>query len=239
VKHDPPPSEPPDGPRSNVVLLGWVAFWSGMSQEMIYPLLPTFVVLALSSSRAVLGVIEGALVVGVTVARLVTARLLDRNASPRRLTRISYAISLLARPLMAAAPSVGIVGALRVADGLGKGGKDAPRDTLVVADAGIGTAGRSFGLQRTLDTLGSVAGPLAAGAVLLVAGHGTGGLRLVFALAALPALAAAFALRRIHDSPPPERASNQPRPPLTRPFVVLLVAVTLFFSFAANLSQES
>src|SRR5581483_10958225 len=64
-------------PRSNVVLLGWVAFWSGMSQEMIYPLLPTFVVLALSSSRAVLGVIEGALVVGVTLARLVTARLLD------------------------------------------------------------------------------------------------------------------------------------------------------------------
>jgi len=162
--------------RSNVVLLGWVAFWSGMSQEMIYPLLPTFVVLALSSSRAVLGVIEGALVVGVTMARLLTSRLLDRDASPRRLTRLSYAVSLVARPLMAAAPTVAVVGALRVADGLGKGGKDAPRDTLVAAEAGIGTAGRSFGLQRTLDTLGSVAGPLAAGAVLLVAGHGTGGL---------------------------------------------------------------
>lgn len=215
-------------PRSNVVLLGWVAFWSGMSQEMIYPLLPTFVVLALSSSRAVLGVIEGALVVGVTLARLVTARLLDRDASPRRLTRASYALSLVARPLMAVAPTVGVVGVLRVADGLGKGGKDAPRDTLVAADAGLGTAGRSFGIQRMLDTLGSVAGPVAAGLVLLAAGHDEAGLRLAFALAAIPAVAAALALRRIHDAPPPDRPAGVERPPLSRPFIVLLVAVTLF-----------
>lgn len=215
-------------PRSNVVLLGWVAFWSGMSQEMIYPLLPTFVVLALSSSRATLGVIEGALVVGVTFARIVTARMLDRDASPRRLTRVSYAVSLVARPLMAFAPTVGVVGVLRVADGFGKGGKDAPRDTLVAADAGITTAGRSFGIQRMLDTLGSVAGPVAAGLVLLAAGHGERGLRLAFALAAIPAVAAALALRRIHDAPPPDRPPDAERPPLSRPFIILLVAVTLF-----------
>ena len=224
------PSVEPDAsaPRSNVVLLGWVAFWSGMSQEMIYPLLPTFVVLALSSSRATLGVIEGALVVGVTFARIVTARMLDRDASPRRLTRVSYAVSLVARPLMAFAPTVGVVGVLRVADGFGKGGKDAPRDTLVAADAGITTAGRSFGIQRMLDTLGSVAGPVAAGLVLLAAGHGERGLRLAFALAAIPAVAAALALRRIHDAPPPDRPPDAERPPLSRPFIILLVAVTLF-----------
>ena len=214
--------------RSNVILLGWVAFWSGMSQEMIYPLLPTFVVVTLGSSRAVLGFIEGSLVVGVTLARLATARMLDRDASPRKLTRVSYAISLIARPLMAFAPTVGVVGVLRVADGLGKGGKDAPRDTLVAADAGIATAGRSFGIQRMLDTLGSVAGPVAAGVVLLVVGHGARGLRLAFALAALPAVAAAFALRRVHDAPPPEHTPGVERPRLSRPFVVLLVAVTLF-----------
>ena len=223
-----PPAPDTTGRRSNVVLLGWVAFWSGMSQEMIYPLLPTFVVLALGSSRAMLGVIEGALVVGVTLARLATARMLDRDASPRRLTRISYAVSLVARPLMAVAPTIGVVGALRVADGLGKGGKDAPRDTLVAADAGVDTAGRSFGVQRMLDTLGSVAGPVAAGVILLAAGHGERGLRLAFALAAIPAIAAAFALRRIHDSPPPDRPADAERAPLSRPFIMLLVAVTLF-----------
>jgi MFS family permease len=205
-----------------------VAFWSGMGQEMVYPLLPTFVVVALGSSAATLGAVEGALVVGVTLARLYTARLLDRGASPRRLTRISYAMSLLARPLMAAAPGIAAVGSLRVLDGFGKGGKDAPRDTLVAADAAVGRAGHSFGVQRALDTLGSVVGPLLAGGVLLVVGHDEAGLRTVFALAVIPAVGATAMLRRVHDAPPsPPRPAGQ-RLDLPRPFLVLLAAVTIF-----------
>jgi MFS family permease len=195
---------------------------------MVYPLVPTFVVVVLHSSRAGLGVIEGALAVGVTIARLFSARLLDRGSSPRRLTRISYALSLAARPLISLAPSFGAVGALRVVDGLGKGGKDGPRDTLVAADATEGAAGHSFGVQRALDTLGSVAGPVVAAGILLLVGHQAAGLRLVFALAALPALGAVWALRRVHDAPPAMRDPDQARVPLTRPFLVLLVAVTLF-----------
>lgn len=217
---------PSTSPR-NVVLLGWVALFSGMAQEMVYPLLPTFVVVALASSRAGLGAVEGALAAGVTLARLVSARLVDRGVSPRRLTRVSYGLSLTARPLVALAPGVGVVGALRVADGLGKGGKDAPRDTLVAAAAGAGRAGRSFGLQRALDTFGSVLGPLAAGALLLVLGHGSNGLRIAFALSALPAIGAVVALRRLDDAPVAARDPAR-GDPLGRPFLALLVATTLF-----------
>jgi MFS family permease len=213
--------------RDNVVLLGWTALFSGMSQEMVYPLLPTFVVVALGSSKTTLGAVEGALAVGVTVARLGSARLVDRGASPKRLTQWSYLLSLVARPLLALAPTVGVIGALRIVDGLGKGGKDAPRDTLVASDARTGREGRSFGLQRALDTFGSVIGPLAAGGLLLVLGHGPTGLRWTFALAAVPALGAAWTLRRVHDVPPPphQRAGREP---LGRPFGWLLVAVMLF-----------
>jgi MFS family permease len=222
-------SAAPAARRSNVVLLGWAAFWSGMAQEMIYPLLPVFVVVALGASKARLGAVEGGLAVGVTVARLATGRAVDRGGSPLRLTRASYALSLLARPLLALAPSVAVVGALRVVDGLGKGGKDAPRDVLVAVDAVAGRAGRSFGLQRMLDTLGSVAGPLVAGAVLLVVGRGEPGLRVVFALAALPAVGAAVQLARAHDAPPPATpAPGVRRARLPRPFWVLLGALTVF-----------
>src|SRR5436305_11196033 len=144
--------------RSNVTTLGWAAFWSGMAQEMIYPLLPIFLVVALSSSKTALGAVEGLLGVGVTVARLWTGRAVDRGGSPLRLTRVSYALSLIARPLIALAPTVFVVGVLRVADGLGKGGKDAPKAVLVAADADQAHMGRSFGIQTMLDTLGSVAG---------------------------------------------------------------------------------
>lgn len=214
--------------RSNVRLLGWVSFWSGMAQEMVYPLLPLFLVVALTASKASLGAVEGLLAVGVTVARLVTGRRVDHGDSPRRLTRISYAISLIARPLMALANSVPMVGMLRVADGFGKGGKDAPHDVLVAADTEAATAGRAFGLQRMLDTLGSVAGPLAVAVVLFVAGHDETGLRIAFALSMIPALGAAWCLRRVHDTARVVHDPEQAKVPLGRPFVALAVAVGVF-----------
>jgi MFS family permease len=215
-------------PHNNVTTLGWTSFWSGMAQEMVYPLLPIFLVVALSSSKTSLGLVEGLLGVGVTVARLASGRALDRGGSPLRLTRYSYALSLIARPLIALAPSVFVVGVLRVADGLGKGGKDAPKAVLVAADADQGRMGRSFGIQTLLDTLGSVAGPAIAGCILLVAGHGESGLRICFALAAIPALGALRNLRRAHDIPVVARDRKEPRASLGRPFYVLLAAVLIF-----------
>ncbi len=233
----PEPSENPrphgtettsDRPLSNVRLLGWVAFWSGMAQEMVYPLLPTFLVVALAASRTSLGAIEGLLAVGVTIARLVTGRRVDRGDSPRRLTRISYAISLISRPLMAVATAVPMVGVLRVADGFGKGGKDAPRDFLVAADTEDTTAGRAFGLQRMLDTLGSVAGPLAVAGVLFAIGHGETGLRIAFGLSVIPAIGAAMCLRRVHDTAPVVHDPDHAKIPLGKPFVALAIAVGVF-----------
>jgi MFS family permease len=213
---------------NNVTTLGWTSFWSGMAQEMVYPLLPIFLVVALSSSKTALGAIEGLLGVGVTVARLWTGRAMDRGASPLRLTRVSYGVSLVARPLIALAPTVFVVGILRVADGLGKGGKDAPKAVLVAADADQERMGRSFGIQTLLDTLGSVAGPAIAGVILLLAGHGESGLRICFALAAIPALGALRNLRRAHDAATVARERSEPRASLGRPFYVLLAAVLIF-----------
>jgi MFS family permease len=213
---------------SNVTTMGWASFWSGMAQEMIYPLLPIFLVVALSSSKTALGTIEGLLGVGVTIARLLTGRAMDHGRSPLRLTRVSYGLSLVARPLIAVAPTVAVVAVLRVADGLGKGGKDAPKAVLVAADADRAAVGRAFGIQTLLDTLGSVAGPAIAGLILLIAGHGESGLRICFALAAIPAVGAVRQLARAHDTPVPARDPKAHRASLGKPFYVLLAAVLVF-----------
>jgi len=213
---------------NNAELLGWVAFCSGLAQEMIYPLLPTFLVVALGTSKTALGGIEGALVVGVTLARLGSSQLLARRHSARRLLRVSYGVSLAARPLMALAPGAATVAALRVADGLGKGGKDAPRDSLVAADLDRRRLGHGFGIQRTLDTLGSVAGPVIAGLLLLILGHSSGALRIVFALSVVPGLVAMVILRRVRPEPPPRADTSNDRAPLPRAFWMLLIPVLLF-----------
>jgi MFS family permease len=215
--------------RSNTLILGQLSFLSGTAQEMVYPLIPTFVVVALGSSKTLLGVIEGLLTVGVTLARLGSAAAIDRGVSPRRILIGSYVASLLSRPLLALAPNLATVGTLRAVDGLGKGGKDAPKDSLVALDAGDARAGRAFGILRALDTAGSVAGPVIAGLLLLWLGHGERGLRIVFALALLPALAGLWTLRQVRDAPPrPERAADRSRAPLPRAFKVLLVAALIF-----------
>jgi MFS family permease len=215
--------------RSNSLLLGQLSFLSGTAQEMVYPLIPTFVVVALGSSATLFGGIEGVLAFGVTLARLGSARALDRGFSPRRLLVASYLASLVSRPLLALAPNLATVAALRTVDGLGKGGKDAPKDSLVALDAGAGRAGRAFGVLRALDTAGSVAGPVIAGLLLLALGHGERGLRIVFALAAIPAVAGLLTLRQVRDAPPATpRHSGEARPPLPPAFKVLLVAALVF-----------
>ncbi len=218
----------PKAPRSNVVLLGQLSFLSGAAQEMIYPLIPTFVVLTLGASRTLLGFVEGLLMVGVTVARLGSAWLLDHRASPRRILRIAYTASLVSRPLLALVSSVGAVVVLRTVDGLGKGGKDAPKDLLVSIDATDARAGRAFGILRALDTAGSVAGPLIAGGLLLAFGHGSSGLRIVFALSAIPAIAGLWTLRQVRDAPPAPHGVDEATTPFPRRFKVLLVAVLVF-----------
>jgi len=220
----------PEGkaPRSNVFILGQLSFLSGAAQEMIYPLIPTFVVLTLGASRTLLGFIEGLLMVGVTVARLGSAWLLDHRTSPRRVLRVAYTASLVSRPLLALVSTVGAVVVLRTVDGLGKGGKDAPKDLLVSIDATDARAGRAFGILRALDTAGSVAGPLIAGGLLLVFGHGSSGLRIVFALSAIPAIAGLWTLRQVRDAPPAQPDDGQPTTPFPRSFKVLLVAVLIF-----------
>jgi MFS family permease len=219
----------PHKQRSNTLILGQLSFLSGTAQEMVYPLIPTFVVVALGSSKTLLGVIEGLLTVGVTLARLGSAAAIDRGVSPRRILIGSYVASLLSRPLLAIAPNLATVGALRAVDGLGKGGKDAPKDSLVALDAGDAKAGRAFGILRALDTAGSVAGPAIAGLLLLWLGHGERGLRIVFALAIIPALAGLWTLRRVRDAPPrSDHLAGAPRAPLPRAFKVLLVAALIF-----------
>jgi MFS family permease len=208
-----------------------LSFLSGAAQDMVYPLIPTFVVVALGSSKTLLGVVEGVLTAGVTLARLGAGAALDRGVSARRIVIVSYVASLFSRPLLALAPNLATVGVLRCIDGLGKGGKDAPKDSLVALEVHHSRAGRAFGVLRALDTAGSVAGPLLAGVLLLVLGNGERGLRIVFAVAAIPALAGLWTLRRVRDAPPrPPRAADDAvaRPPLPRSFKVLAAAAVIF-----------
>jgi MFS family permease len=146
----------------NVVSLGWVAFFGGLAQDMIQPILPVFYTSVLGLSKEFIGLIEGALTTVVSLMKIGAGYLSDALGVRKAIVFIGYAFSAAARFLLGFVGTGFAALGLRLTDGVGKGLKDAPRDALVAGSAGNRKLGFAFGVQRTLDTLGSSVGPLIA-----------------------------------------------------------------------------
>jgi len=180
-------------PRSrlprNVIIVAFVALASGLGQDLITPALPGFLI-ALGLLRSDIGLLDGLLNGTTAIFRFLSGTLSDRMKSRKPLIFFGYALSSLARPLLAFASTFPPIAALRVIDGAGKGTKDAPRDALI-ADSSAGIIrGKAFGFHRLVDTAGSVVGPLIASSILLFVTSTLTGYKIIFALSAIPGLAA-------------------------------------------------
>ena len=142
--------------------LGLVSLLTDASSEMIYPLLPAFLTGTLRAGPAFLGVVEGLAETTAAVLKIVSGRVSDRLARRKPLVVAGYALSSLARPLVALATLPAHVLAVRLADRVGKGVRSAPRDALVAEVVAPEDRGRAFGFQRAMDHAGAMVGPLLA-----------------------------------------------------------------------------
>ena len=182
----------------NVVALGLVSLLTDLSSEMIYPLLPVFLTATLAAGPAVLGLIEGVAETTASLLKLFSGVWSDRSGRKKPLVLAGYGLSTLVRPLVGFATGWGHVLAVRFCDRIGKGVRTSPRDALVAAYVPPAQRGKAFGLQRSMDHLGAVLGPVAA--FLLLAGGIS--LRSVFLLSIVPGLAAVAVLAfLVRDAP--------------------------------------
>jgi MFS family permease len=175
----------------NVLALAAVSFLTDVSSEMIYPLLPLFLSSVLGASTGAIGAIEGAAESTSALLRLASGWWSDRMRRRKPLVLAGYAISALARPLVALAGSAAHLLAVRVTDRVGKGIRGAPRDALIADSVPVALRGRAFGFHRASDHAGAVVGPLIAFALLRWSGAS---LREVFWLAAVPGAAAVLVI---------------------------------------------
>ncbi|GAA4631615.1 MFS transporter [Actinoallomurus vinaceus] len=154
----------------NIVALGAVSLVTDVSSEMITAVLPLYLVLSLGLTPLQFGVLDG-MYAGVTaLIRLAGGRLADRSQRHRLVAGLGYALSAVCKlGLLAAGSSPVALGAVLAADRTGKGLRTAPRDALIAASSAPRDLGLSFGVHRTMDTVGALAGPLAAFAVLWAA----------------------------------------------------------------------
>ncbi|HXY29750.1 MAG TPA: MFS transporter [Gemmatimonadaceae bacterium] len=212
----------------NVVALAAVSLLTDVSSEMIYPLIPVFLSTVLGASASALGVVEGAAESTAALLKLVSGWWSDRVTKRKPLVVAGYALATFARPLIAAAQSVGQVVAIRVSDRVGKGIRTSPRDALIADSVSPAVRGLAFGFHRAADHAGAVIGPLIAFVILQTEGVA---LRRVFWLAAIPGVLALLVLvvgvREVPRAAPVE-SHGAAKGPLGRRFWVFLGVVLLF-----------
>lgn len=146
----------------NVRALGVVSLLADVASEMIYPLLPLFLTGVLGATGTFLGVIEGAAETTSSMLKLASGWWADRVRRRKPLVVAGYALSAVARPLVALATAPWHVLAVRMSDRTGKGIRTSPRDALLADSSSPSQRGRAYGFHRALDNLGAVLGPLLA-----------------------------------------------------------------------------
>lgn len=149
----------PPLPRA-VWILSWVSFFADVSGEMIYPLLPLFLVGVLGSSRMELGIVEGAAVLIVAVMTAYAGFRSDRSGARVPWIRVGYGLPVLGKALIAIATVWPLVLSGRLLDRFGKGLRGAPRDAMIAGVVAADQRGRAFGVHRAFDTAGALLGVL-------------------------------------------------------------------------------
>jgi MFS family permease len=191
---------------ATVIALGVVSLLTDMSSEMIYPLLPVFLVTVLGAGAVSLGVIEGVAESTASILKIVSGRLTDRSGKRKPLVLTGYGLSGLMRPLIGLAGSWPIVAALRFSDRIGKGLRTSPRDALITDVTTPERRGAAFGFHRAMDHGGAVLGPLLAAGLLFLGVS----LRHVFLLAAVPGVVLVLVIwLKVTDSPSPPRPATE------------------------------
>jgi len=175
-----------DGRRlsGNVAVLGLVSLLMGMSSAMIHGLLPVFLVTVLGASIASVGLIEGIAEATISLTKVISGVASDWARRRKPLVLLGYAFSAVSKLIFPLSELASTVLIARIADRIGKGIRDAPRDALLTDVTPSGIRGAGFGLRLALYTIGAVVGPLTAIGLMVLSGDN---IRLVFCIALLPA----------------------------------------------------
>ena len=224
--------------RRNIFALGAASFFTDISSEMVFSLLPTFLLSLPGGSIAILGFIEGTSEALSYVLRAVSGIFSDKFRKRKLLVLTGYGLSNAVKPFFAIARGPLDVFVVRVTDRVGKAVRTPPRDALLSESVSEKHRGAAFGLHRALDQAGAIVGPVLASAVLLVLGFT---IRDVFWLSVIPGAIALviilFVVReRISESAGEFKLLAGVKSVLKGRFSWLLIIVGIFSLGAFNFS---
>ncbi|MBC8387718.1 MAG: MFS transporter [Actinobacteria bacterium] len=214
-------------PKKNIFLLGIVSLFTDLSSQMIYPLIPEFLV-SIGTKKAIIGIIEGIAESTASLFRPIFGRLSDKLKKRKLFIFLGYGLSAFSKPFLFFANSWATVLAVRFSDRVGKASRTPARDALISTSVDPTKKGRAFGFHRAMDRIGAIGGPILA---LLVLYFFDNNVRIVFLLSIIPAIIALFFIKFVKETSFSEKSdscSKHKKSLRNAPFVVFLVSNIIF-----------
>jgi MFS family permease len=145
----------------NIIIVGFVSLFTDLSSQMVFPVVPLFL-LSLGASVWVVGLVEGAAETTASLLKVFSGYWSDKIKRRKPFVFAGYGLSSLTKPLFAFAQTWPFVLFFRVIERVGKGIRDAPRDAIVAESVDVSIRGKAYGFQRAMDGIGSFSGAILA-----------------------------------------------------------------------------
>lgn len=202
-------------------------FFSDVGHEMVTAVLPLYLA-GVGLGPAALGAMEGAADLAFSLSKLAGGAVGHRVERKRPWAAAGYLVTTLGTGAIALVRGFGAVASLRTVAWFGRGFRSPLRDFLLADEVGATHFGRAYGLERSCDMIGAVAGPLVA--ALLVWTGAT--FREVILWSLIPSAISVFSIIALTKdrgaAPAPTTASPRVRAPLPRAFWLFVGGVLLF-----------
>ncbi len=199
-----------------VYALGLTSLLTDVASEMVAAVLPLYLLMVLQMSPMQMGALDALYQGAAAVARLAGGWLADRFQRHKPVAAAGYGLSALCKlGWLAAGSSWLALTFVMAADRIGKGIRTAPRDAMISLASEPRHAGLAFGVHRTFDSVGAMAGPLLAFALLALLPQGFDVIFVVAFFVALTGLAALLLL--VREPARTHAAADAQAPALRRP----------------------
>nr|WP_289852566.1 MFS transporter [Mesorhizobium liriopis] len=190
--------------------MGCVSLLMDISSEMVQTLLPYYLIAGLGASATFVGFVEGLSVAIATLTKLFSGLVSDLTGRRKPLAVLGYGLGALSKFIFPLAGAVGWIVAAKALDRVGKGIRGTPRDALIADVTPPELRGASFGLRKSLDTVGGFVGPLMAMALMIAFNNDV---QAVYWIAVVPAsLAVALLIVGIREPAPSSASAPQTKP---------------------------
>ncbi|MDR2412399.1 MAG: MFS transporter [Holosporales bacterium] len=199
-----------------IFTLSFFGLFLGMSTTMVYCQIGMFLKTELHATEATVALVDGFIEFVSFICRVFAGVISDYLAERKLILLLGCCVTFFARSILATASTSFMVTLIQSVERFGNGFQATTRDALIADISTVDNRGKSYGLSRSLKTIGSFLGIPLSILIMYLSGNNY---RLVFLCSAFPVLLSIFCLMKIKVSTGEKRTSKKIENPFQKKYL--------------------